>query len=157
VNNVSSDFKWCAKDYKVAKGLLRHENTRAAFDYFWARQDKLTDYGYWYMLGTLWVLNPLDIHIDDWRDLFTNPRRKLIRSSLMKPDELQAWRALPDTVQCWRAVSGREYRPMSFTTSRGVADLMARVDLRIVEQFEIPKKEVTAYFLRCGEFEILRP
>jgi len=155
MHGVSTDFKPRGYDIKITKQILRLENKPEVFDYFVKKQAKLSGYGYWYLLGTLWVANPLGVHIDRWRELFENPARKLKRTSLMKPNEYQAWLDLPEIIEAYRAVSALDHRPLSYTTSAYIAERHARHGRRQVERFTIPKVFVLAYFLRRNEFELL--
>lgn len=55
VDNVSPDFRWNKKDLQTIKKVLPHEATPEAIKVFARYAWRLTDYGYWFLLSTLWV------------------------------------------------------------------------------------------------------
>lgn len=53
--DISKYFTWNLADAAVAKQLVEREETPEAITYFAEHCDSLSDYGYWFMLSTLWV------------------------------------------------------------------------------------------------------
>ncbi len=92
--NISPVFRSDGYDAEAAAELIKFEGTGAAIVRFAELADGLSDYAYWFILGTLWVSYSGGSDLDLWKRLFASPRR-LRKVSLMKPDEYRAFKALP--------------------------------------------------------------
>jgi hypothetical protein len=153
--DISPDFVWNPVDAAIATRLLDFEGTPRAIQYFAEVCDSLTDYSYWFLLGTLWVSYSGWSDLRLWKRLFksTRPRRE---TSLMKPSELRVFKALPETVTAYRAHRNNETDWISYTLDRGVAKRFAR-ERGVTEfvEYRLAKADVLALFLRRGEQELI--
>lgn len=153
--NISPDFKPNRYDSEVADILLRYEGTPMAVKMFAEFCEQLTDYGYWFFLSTIWVKYTGFSDLQLWKKLFASPRPKR-ETSVMKPDELAAYRALPEMVTAYRAHRENETDWMSYTTSIDKAkSFLACRPGGCIRTYMVPKADIVAYFLRRGEFELL--
>ena len=156
--NVSTAFRLSEEDAEIAKHLSVYGNDRSseAIRYFTTHCGNLTNYGYWFLLSTLWVwAGDVNSNLDLWRNLFSSdrPDKKI---SLMKPDELREFKGLPNKVTVYRAMIPNKCDGISYTTSVETAFRFAR---RHISQFiltgRIKKHDIAALFTRRGENEIL--
>lgn len=154
-SDISPDFKYNRKDAKIMREIIKFEGKPHAIQRFARDCDGLTDYGYWFLLGTLWVSYTGWSSLKLWRKLFASdrPRRD---TSLMKPSELRAFRELPDEVPCFRAHRPGEEDWLSYTLSIERAVMFAQQrGVEQVTRYLVPKREALCLFLRRGEFEVL--
>ena len=93
--DISPDFRPNMRDARIIKGILKHEATPRAIERFARDANDLTDYAYWFTLGTLWVSYTGWSDLALWKRLFSSKRRNR-ETSLMKPSELDVLRALPE-------------------------------------------------------------
>lgn len=70
---------------------LRYERTPEAVIHFSENCSQLTDYGYWFLLSTLWVSYAGWSELELWKRLF-KARRQGRRECLMKPKEMEFYR-----------------------------------------------------------------
>lgn len=153
--DISPDFKPNAFDSQFCAKIIKHEGKPSAIRRFAADHYGVSDYMYWFMLGTLWVSYTGWSDLNLWRRLFQadRPNRD---TSLMKPSELGAFRQLPDVIPCLRAHRDGETDWMSYTLSMERAVMFARQrNATRVSQYLLPKDKAMCLFLRRGEFEIL--
>lgn len=154
-DDISPDFVPNAFDAQFIRHILKHEGTPKAIRRFAADHFGITDYTYWFLLGTLWVSYTGWSDLDLWRRLFRadRPNRD---TSLMKPSELRAFRALPDLIPCLRAHREGETDWVSYTLSIERAVMFARqrgVDR--LTRYMLTRDKALCLFLRRGEFELL--
>lgn len=153
--DISSAFRPSVKDSAIAETLIKLEGTPRAIEYFATKCDQLTDYSYWFFLGTLWVSYTGWSDLQLWRRLFAckRPSRAV---SLMKPSELAALKELPNRITAYRAPRPGEQDWISYTLSLDTASLFAlkRRSVEIV-RYQIRKGDVLALFLRRGESELI--
>lgn len=153
--DVYSGFKRNFKDQQIAKEVLKREGTPEAITYFSEVCDKLTDYGYWFILSTLWVSYTGFSDINLWKRLFGSDRGKR-KQCIMKPSEVKAFDQLPYKIRVYRAHRPDEDDWIAYTTDPSVTARFAKergVDK--VSEYIVKKKDVLAYFLRRGEKEII--
>ncbi|MCT2882934.1 hypothetical protein [Lentilactobacillus buchneri] len=156
--NISTAFKRSEVDGQISKHLLTFEDQASpeAIRYFAQHCEKLTNYGYWFLLSTLWVwAGDVTDDLDLWRKLFSSNRPDK-EISLMKRDELREFKSLPNKVTVYRAMVPNESDGISYTTSiETVFKFARRHGSQFILTGRIKKHDITALFLRRGENEIL--
>ena len=153
--DISANFQPNATDAVIAKGLLAYEGTPLAILYFAKHCDALSDYGYWFLLGSLWVSYSGWSDLTLWRHLFQSARPKR-NTSLMKPSEWTAFKRLPEKITAYRAHRQGETDWISYTLDKTIAERFARErGVSHIVEYQIRKKDVLALFLRREEQEIL--
>jgi len=154
-HDVSPDFTPSVIDRRVITMLLRHEATPRAIRKFAKLHRDMTDYGYWFTLGTLWVSYTGHSDIALWRRLLSSPRPNRA-TSLMKPSELAAFTDLPNTLTVYRAHRPNETDWLATTLVPAIAARFARErNVSQVAQYTVPKADALCLFLRRKEHEIL--
>lgn len=153
--DISPSFRWNSADAQVARRLVDKEGSPEAFIYFMEAAPSLTDYAYWYFLGTLWVNYSGWTELQDWARMFSSTRPGK-NKGLMKPYELAKFKRLPGMVTAYRAhredeklwlsYTLRKERAAMFAIQRGVPDFI---------EYRVPRAAVVALFLRRGEAEII--
>jgi hypothetical protein len=135
--------------------VIQYEETPEAIQYFSRMCDKLTDYGYWFLLSTLWVSYTGWSDLEQWKLLFSSQRPKR-KKSIMKPSELQALEALPYHIEAYRAPRPGEQDWISYTLSLDTAAKFAtRRRPEEIVKYQVRKRDVLALFLRRGEQELI--
>lgn len=153
--DISPQFRWNPKDAAIARELLKYEATPQAVIRFSQLCDALTDYSYWFLLGTLWVGYTGWSDLQLWKRLFSSrrPNREL---SLMKPSELAIFRRLPDKLTVYRAHRPGETDWIAYTLDPQIAGRFARErGVDAVSEYTLRRRDVTALFLRRSEAEVL--
>lgn len=153
--NLSPLFRYNHSDARIANRILRHWETPAAIRQFARYCDALTDYAYWYLLGTLWVSYTGWSDLALWRRLFAanRPHRDL---SIMKPSELRALDRLPEVVIAYRAHRPGETDWLSYTLDPQKAGMFAvQRGVAEVAVYAVPRRDILALFTRRDESEIL--
>ena len=154
-DDISPDFKWDRKDAALGAKLIRYEKTPHAIRQFARQCDRLTNHGYWFFLGSLWVSYTGFSDLELWKRLFSSPRG-MRETSLMKPSELRLFRVLPDKVHALRAHRPGETDWIAYTLN---ADTAARFAVErgvdSVSAYEIDKADILCLFTRRGEAEII--
>ena len=156
LNNISPDWKGSTRfERRFIQRILKHEGTGKAIVVFSRECDRLTDYWYWFLLGTLWVSYSGWSDLALWRRLFSSKRGKR-STSLMKPDEYAIFQSLPPVVTAYRAHRPNEQIWFSYTLNPTIAARFAlERGVKEVSAYTIPREEVLALFLRRGEAELL--
>lgn len=153
--NISRDFHPSRLDQETIAEITRHEGRHGAIRAFSNRCHLLSDYAYWFVLGTLWVSYTDFSNINLWRRLFQSKRPNR-GTSLMKPSELTAFHALPDEFIAYRAHRPGETDWLSYTLDKLTAARFARErGIHSVHAYLIQRCDVLSLFLRRGEQEIL--
>lgn len=154
-SDVSKYFTWNLADDTVAGQLIAREGMPEAITYFAEHCGSLTDYGYWFMLGTLWVTYTGFSDLRLWKELFSAERRHR-EACIMKPSELRLYKMLPYYVTAYRAHRAGETDWISYTLDLDKAKQFANCrDVHEVKEYRIRKRDVLAYFTRRGENELL--
>jgi len=154
-DDVSPDFRWNKNDLHTIKKILPHEATPDAVSLFSRYAYRLTDYGYWFLLSTLWVSYTGWSDLEEWKRLFssTRPNRE---TSIMKPSELDLFRAIDGTIALYRAHRPDEADWISYTFSATkAAEFAAQRGVNTVKEYRVAKDDMLCLFLRRGEFEVL--
>lgn len=155
IPDVSPDFRWNRQDAKIMRKVTPHEATPQAIRVFNHVHRRLSDYGYWFLLGTLWVSYTGWSDLELWKRLFrsTRPRRE---TSLMKPSELGVYRALPDMLTFYRAHRHGERDWVSYTLDPLKAAMFAvQRGVSEVVEYRAAKADALCLLLRRGESEVL--
>ena len=58
LEDISPNFVYNEPDAIIVHDILRFEKTPFAIEYFAQNYKRLSDYAYWFTLGTLWVSYP---------------------------------------------------------------------------------------------------
>lgn len=154
-DNISTAFHWNEFDYQVAKAVLGRAETPEAIQYFSKHDLLLSNYGYWFMLSTLWVSNTDLTHLDLWKKLFASHRPNK-QISLMKPNELTIFKTLPNKLTVYRAHRPNETDWIAYTLDKEVAFWFAKNrGTNQIDEYRIKKKDVLAVFLRREESEVI--
>lgn len=155
MEDISSNFKFNFTDSMIARKLLDFEGTGDAIKYFSENCDKLTNYGYWYMLGTLWVSYSGHSDIELWKKLFKSERPQRLKS-IMKPSELKEYERLPFFITAYRAKRPNEQQWIAYTLDLEIAKRFAKErQVTEITEYKIKKRDVLALLLRRSEKEIL--
>lgn len=153
--DVSPDFRPNSADARILRRISKHNTSPRAIRMFADEHHKLTDYGYWFALGTLWVNYTGWSDLQQWKWLFssTRPHRE---TSLMKPSELRAWRSMPDVLEVMRVHRPGEEDWISYTLDTVVANRFA-VQRRVntIDVYQVDKADALCLFLRRCESEVL--
>lgn len=158
-NNISTSFRPNPYDAAVAEELLQLTTVQKqpqkclpAFDRY---HKQLTDYSFWYLLSTIWVSYSGFSDLDLWIKHFGSDRPDR-EKSIMKPNELKAFKRLPKMVTAYRAHRHGETKFISYTTSLDAAKRFARArKVNHVVKYKVPREKILAYFLRRKEFELI--
>lgn len=147
-----------AKDSRVAKKLIQawdiEDNEDEVFKIFMRNKSRLSDYRYWELLRSIWVICGGVERQDIFRMLFRSDRKQ--RHYFSTPEESEYLRELPDEIEVWRATNCKEDRGISWTLSMEYALWYKNeFEKEFVIKKTIPKDEVFAYINRNGENEIL--
>lgn len=157
-NNISTAFKFNEQDAKIAEQLLIYEGhpDPEAIHYFAKHCDELTNYGYWFLLSTLWVWGgDVDINLSLWRELLSSNRPDK-EISLMKPDELKQLKRLPNKIRVYRASQNDHADGIAYTTDFKIATEFALMNhSEFILTGRVKKPDVTALFLRQVESELI--
>lgn len=153
--DVSPDFRWDKKDLQTIKKILPYEATPEAIKLFARYAWRLTDYGYWFLLSTLWVSYCGWSNLEEWKQMFSSVRPNR-ETSLMKPSELETLRNLGDTLAVFRAHRPGEQDWISYTLSPlEAAKFALRRGVDKVSEYQVARVDVLALFLRRGELEVI--
>lgn len=154
-HNISPDFRWNKNDAQTFKKILEHEATPEAIKVFARFAYRMTDYGYWFGLGTLWVSYTGFSDLELWKQLFSS-RRSNRDTSLMKPKELLVWQDLPEVLTLYRAHRQEEQDWISYALlPEKAAEFALRRGVREVKHYLVKKSDALCLFLRRGETEVL--
>ncbi len=143
------------KDSKIITKILKHEGIGRAILEFDKYKNRLTDYCYWYMLGTLWVSYTGWSELRMWKRLFSSnrPNRKMC---LMKPSEVEYFDKLPEEFVVYRAKRENEGDCIAYTLDPEVAGQWAiKRGVNVVHSYRVCKKDVLTIFLRRNEMEVI--
>ena len=155
LHNISADFERNERDSRLLKKLLRLDSPQRMLKEFDLIKSKLSDYCFWYMLGTLYIADTTNTDIRIWKKLFNSDRPRKA-TSLMKPDEYAAFLKLPDEIIVYRAANDGESQGLSYSLSLDVAKNMAILkNASHIKAYKVHKRYITALFLRRKESEVL--
>jgi len=154
--DISPDFEPHGPSASVIQRIVTHAKTPEAITAFSRECHKLSDYCYWFTLGTLWVDYTEWSDLQRWKWLFSS-RRPNRQTSLMKPSEFRQFVALPDgPVHLFRAHRPGEDDWISYTLDLDVARRFAA--WRSVAQVHVYKafrRDMLCLFTRRLESEVL--
>ncbi|WP_207655584.1 hypothetical protein [Desulfocucumis palustris] len=154
-NDISPNFRPNSFDTYVATKLLEYEGSPRAVIFFDDVCDKLTDYSYWFFLGTIWVSYSGKSELQLWKRLFASKRATRL-TSIMKPSELAIFNTLPNNILVYRAHRYEEKDWISYTLDQAIATRFARErKVNEISLYRLRRRDVIALFLRRGEQEII--
>lgn len=154
-NDVSPYFKFNFNDKYMAQQLMKREATPEAIVYFSENCNKLTNYGYWFLLSTLWVSYTGFSDINLWKKLFSSDRPQRLKS-IMKPSEVREYDYLPYIITVYRAKRPGEKQWIAYTLDLEIAKRFAKErNVNKITKYEVKKKDILALFLRRGEKEVI--
>lgn len=155
MNDISPDFKHSKLDAGIIGKILPHAQTGKAIRVFNNHHRQLSDYAYWFTLGTLWVNYSGWSELALWRRLLSSDRPNR-DTSLMKPSELAVWRTLPPVLTLYRAHRPDETDWIAYTLdAQKAAGFASRRGVDRVGIYTLPRPAALCLFLRRGEAEIL--
>lgn len=154
--DISPDFTGPnPTDSRIARRLIALQGTPRALHYFTKHAHELSDYSYWFFLGTLWVHYSGFTDLQVWRRLFQSDRPNK-RTSLMKPSEVYAFDRLPGILTIFRAHREHERDWIAYTMHLDVAARMAHDrEGSCICSYIVSIADVDALFLRRSEWEII--
>lgn len=154
-DDVSPMFVPNETDRDIIREVLELEGRPEAVRFFDKVALELSDYAYWFVLGTLWVADGRNEDLALWRRLFRSDRRTR-QASLMKPSELKPFRALPGRYRAYRAHRAGETDWISYSLSPAVAIRFAlERGIDEVKEYDLRRDDTIALFLRRGEREVI--
>jgi hypothetical protein len=155
-NDISPDWHGSTRrERRIVQELLAREKTPAAIIHFSRVCHELTDYWYWYLLGTLWVSYSGHCGLAHWRRLLSS-RRPNRATSLMKPSEVRTLAMFPERFRACRAHRAGECDWIAYTIDRQIAARFAvERGVEQVIEYGIRKEDVVALFMRRGEAEVI--
>lgn len=154
MRNVSTAFKYSESDAKLISAFM-HTEPRNQMEFFRNIAEQLSDYAYWFLLSTMWVNESNVAPISVWKELFSSKRSN--RSvSVMKPDELTAFKRLPSKLKVYRVHSEAAPDWISYTLDSKTAIQFSGIkDVREFTEYRVKKYDCLGLFLRRGEAEIV--
>lgn len=154
-HDISPRFRPNENDSNFARALSYFERNGYPICFFNTHKSHLTDYSYWFFLGTIWIAHSEQAPTALWQELFSSQRPH--RSAcLMKPTELKYFRELPKEVSCYRAHSPAGDGFIAYTLDLDTVRKFASIKgIDTITEYLIPKKHLLALFLRRGEYEVL--
>lgn len=154
-NDISPYFRFDFNDKFMAQQLIKRDKTPEAIKYFSEHCEKLTNYGYWFLLSTLWVNYTGFSDIELWKKLFSSERGQRLKS-IMKPSEVKEYEHLPYFITVYRAKRPGEKQWIAYTLDLNIAKRFAKErNVTKISKYEVKKKDILALFLRRGEREII--
>ncbi|PEH49583.1 hypothetical protein [Enterococcus faecium] len=154
MKNISTSFQYNELDAKLMSRVVVTASEKK-MDLFQEVSSQLSDYAYWFLLSTLWVKESNFAPISTWKKLFAEkrPNRQI---SLMKPDELAAFKKLPNKLNLYRAHSKDESDWISYTLDLKTAiEFAERKKVDEIVEYKVKKHDCQTLFLRRGETEII--
>ncbi len=153
--DVSPDFAPNPIDAKYIYQVARLDKTADAIKLFSEIHWKLSDYGYWFLLGTLWVSYTGWSDLQRWKWLFQSARPKR-ETSLMKPSEYRLWQSLPDQLTVMRVHRPGEIDWISYTLDIKAAKRFAAArNAKAIDVYEVQRSRALCLFTRRCEAEVL--
>lgn len=153
--NISPQFKRNVLDAVYTEQIVQIDYKPDRIRYFAKIGEQLSDYAYWFLLGTLWVEYSGWSDLALWQRLFSSARPTRA-DSLMKPDELRAYRRLPETLTVYRAHRPNENDWIAYTLDPETAKIFAwKRGVSRFAEYQLPKSAVVSLFLRRGEKEVI--
>lgn len=153
-----------SKMTEADKALLRkmesHTDSALSLLDFMKSFHSLSNIGFWSLLGCLYIHGGYYSYIGpkQWRELFNYPIKG--KEYIMKPFEHRVLSILPEQVECYRVHHPQEKDWISYTISEWAAkrialDYQKHNAFESIEKFVVNKKDISFYFGRTGEDEII--
>lgn len=149
--------KQLRKDSDIAKELIylwdiKHD-AEAMLGFFLSERARLSHPRYWELLRTVWLAVGSRNNYTIFRNLFSVKRPW--RVFLMTPEEEVFVKKLPECFTVYRAAYGENDGGLSWSLVKEWVEEYAKVHDRIVIERVVKKSEITAFFDRRGEYEIV--
>jgi hypothetical protein len=141
-------------DSRIIRQIVRHKETPRALREFSRLCCGLSDYSYWYALGSLWVSYTEWSDLELWKRLLRSQRPR--RLDIMRPSEQEALGMLPAVVPTYRAHRPGETDWISYTLEARTAARFARKrEVPSITLYHLQRRDIAALFLRRDEDEVL--
>ena len=155
LKDISPDFQPHRASTVVVSRIVKKAKTPQAIKAFADECHKLSDYWYWFVLGTLWVDYTGWSDLQLWKHLFSSNRPNRA-SSLMKPSELHVFNQLPDVITAARVHRPGEDDWISYTISGDAAKRFAsKRQAGAIDLYEFKRSDALCLFTRRCESELL--
>lgn len=155
MSDISSKFRPNIQDKIISLKLLEYEGTPEAIEYFNQKCSQLSDYGYWFLLSTLWVSYTGFSDLNLWKELFSSDRPGR-EKSIMKLSEIRKYKQLPYFVTVYRAHRENEKDWIAYTLDKDIAFRFAKErSVTGISEYKVKRKDILALFLRRGEEEVI--
>lgn len=155
MSDISPDWNGSTEKERAAiEEILKLEGTPDAILAFNRYKKIFDNYWYWFILSTLWVSYSGWSDLQLWKRLFNSSRAKR-NTSIMKPSEWEAFKALPTVLMVYRAHRPNETDWISYTLSSDLAERWVAQRGGYLAVYQIRKRDCIALFLRRGEQELL--
>lgn len=155
MDDVLPQFSYNKSDHKIFEKILKYEGTAYAIKEFEKHCNRLSDYGYWFGLSTLWVSYTGFSDLNLWKYLFSSNRSNR-EMSIMKPSELNEYKNFPEILTVYRAHRENENDWIAYTLSaKKAAQFSIKRDVKTIKEYEVNKNDILCLFLRRGEQEII--
>ena len=155
MSDISPHYKFNPTDARILRSILNYEGTPTAITVFGEYCDALTDYAYWFALGTLWVSYSGFSDLELWKRLFSSTRRGR-EACLMKPSELATFSRMPPAFKVYRAHREGETDWIAYTfDATKAAEFAAQRNITKIAEYRVNRMDILALFLRRGEKEII--
>lgn len=130
LKDISPDFQPHRASNVVVSRIIRKAKTPQAVKAFATECHKLSDYWYWFVLGTLWVDYTGWSDLQLWKHLFSSNRPNRA-SSLMKPSELHVFNQLPEVITAGPKGGGMAAVDVTLEAQTGESHAQGQVSNRI--------------------------
>lgn len=146
------------RDDKIARKMVQawddEQDAQKLLQIYIDNKDKLSDYRYWELMRTVWIIcGSLDI-VQVFRNLMSSRRK--YRYYFSTPEEAKALREMPDIIEAYRACDYENDEGISWTTSKEYAEWYKnQYDKKMVLSVKHLKADVFAYINRNNENELI--
>lgn len=147
------------RDSKIVEKIVRigndGRNDQAVFDLFVKESSNLSDYRFWELLRTVWILAGKMERLDQFRKWFTSDRKQ--RYYFSTPEEAKRVREMKYPVTVYRATNNENDGGFSWTLDMAYAERYKQMfDKKyIIARTINSKDEIFALIERNNEEEIL--
>lgn len=146
------------RDSVIAAKIIRawdlDQDSEKALSIFLREKQKLSDYRYWELLRSLWIVCGCIENQELFRLLFSASRK--YRYYFSTAEEHTYFRALSDFVTVFRATDDKNDFGISWTLSKDYAFwYLNQYSKKMVLEKEISKDKIFAYIDRNGESEVI--
>jgi hypothetical protein len=146
--------KVAKRDSDFAKKMIQlQDNPEEILNLFLKEHKNLSDYRYWEILRTIWIICGATDRLSLFLPLFTSKRKQ--RYCFSTPEEAKKLRELPEPLNVFRATNEGQ-SGISWTIDKNYAlHFQQMFNKDFIEERWVSKKEVFALIDRNNEAEIL--